>query len=56
MAFGCDFDGIDKTPAGIRDVSDLFKVAGALKKEGIPDETLQALCYGNAERFILANL
>lgn len=56
LAFGCDFDGIDKTPAGIRDVSDLFKVAGALKKEGIPDETLQALCYGNAERFILANL
>lgn len=56
LAFGCDFDGIDKTPAGIRDVSDLCKVAGALKKEGIPDETIQAICYDNAERFVLAHL
>ena len=56
LAFGCDFDGIDKTPAGIRDVSGLVGVAAALKREGVPDETIQALFYGNAERFVLANL
>ena len=56
LALGCDFDGIDKTPAGVRNLSQLPRIAEALLKIGIPPTTVQAIFYENAAKFISANL
>lgn len=56
LCFGCDFDGIDKTPSGIGDVSHLYKVAEALSRAGVSEETAASIFYDNAERFVLSNL
>lgn len=56
LALGCDFDGIDKTPAGVRNLSQLPRIAEALLKIGIPPTTVQAIFYENAAKFISNNL
>ena len=56
LCFGCDFDGIDKTPAGLRDVASLYKIAEMLALSGVPEHTAASIFYDNAERFVCANL
>lgn len=56
VCFGCDFDGIDKTPAGIRDVTHLYKIAQKLALWGVPETTIAAIFYDNAERFVCTHL
>lgn len=56
LCFGCDFDGIDKTPAGIRDITHLYKIAEMLASLGVSENTIASVFYDNAERFVCANL
>lgn len=56
LAFGCDFDGIDQTPAGICNISDMTKIGETLFAEGISEKTIQAIFWDNAERFVRLNL
>lgn len=52
LCFGCDFDGISSTPAGVCGIRDIPRLRESLEKEGIPEATLNKLFYGNAHRFI----
>lgn len=52
LCFGCDFDGISSTPAGIGGIKDIPSLRESLETEGITEVTLNKLFYGNAHRFI----
>lgn len=49
VAIGSDFDGIDRRPAGLEDASGYQALIQALAAEGVDDETLRAVGYGNAQ-------
>ncbi len=49
---GCDFDGIDSLPKGIKTVSDLEKIAEALGRINYTDKLIKKIFYANARNFI----
>lgn len=52
ICLGCDFDGIGATPTDIRSIGDITHLRDILIKDGIPEDTLTKLFFGNAYRFI----
>lgn len=52
VCLGCDLDGIDRTPKGIKNVSDLGKIAEALGRINYTDELIKKIFYANARNFI----
>ena len=55
LTFGCDFDGLDTLPEGIANISDIIKIADALRVRGVSDEQIEKIFYKNAERFLKKN-
>lgn len=51
LCFGCDFDGIDTTPKGISDVSDIKKVIKVIKRE-YGKEVAEKIAYKNFLRVL----
>lgn len=56
ISVGADFDGIDKTPADIRDASELPALEGALLRAGLDRKETDAVLFDNAYAFMRANL
>lgn len=54
LALGCDFDGVDALPRGIRHFGDLPLLAEALER-AFGAEICRNICYQNAERFFFGN-
>jgi membrane dipeptidase len=54
VGIGSDFDGIEKVPHGLEDVSKMPKLAAALKKKGYSDGDIQKIWSGNVLRVIRA--
>lgn len=52
VGFGSDFDGIDKTPEGLHDVSCFPKLLDGLKNRGYTNEEINNICHGNFENLI----
>ncbi|MBE6708128.1 MAG: hypothetical protein E7578_02650 [Ruminococcaceae bacterium] len=52
VCLGCDFDGIKTTPMGISGIGDIKYLWDMLLKDGITEDTLTKLFFGNAHRFI----
>ncbi len=55
LTFGCDFDGIDLPPAGIKSVRDLPKIADGLREMGISEQQIEKIFFDNAEAFLKRN-
>lgn len=51
ICFGCDFDGADKFPVGIKNVSDMKKPYNLFKKL-YGQVTTNKIFFGNAEKFL----
>ena len=51
IALGTDFDGTDELPAGLKTSDDLPSLAAALSSAGLPDRSIDAIFYRNADRF-----
>ena len=56
VCLGCDYDGIETTPAGLENVGLLPCLKDALSAEGVDDGTIQNIFYKNARRFLEAIL
>ena len=54
VGIGSDFDGMEKVPRGLEDVSKMPKLAAALKKKGYSDSDIQKIWSGNVLRVIRA--
>ena len=52
VCFGCDFDGVESLPEGIKSVSDIEKIAEALLRINYTDEIIKKIFYINARNFI----
>ncbi len=52
LCLGCDFDGVDSLPKGIKNVSDLEKIAEALGRINYTDNLIKKIFYANARNFI----
>ncbi len=52
VCLGCDLDGVEALPNGIRGVSDLYKIADALGRINYTDELIKKIFYANARNFI----
>lgn len=52
VCLGCDFDGISTTPAEICGITDVTKLWSTLENDGISEDILTKLFFGNAHRFI----
>jgi len=50
VGLGCDFDGIEKTPEGIRSVSDLSKLFNELARLGYNDALINKISHRNFMR------
>jgi microsomal dipeptidase-like Zn-dependent dipeptidase len=53
VMFGTDLDGVGRSGAMDR-LADLRSVAELLKKRGVDDKTLRAICFGNYARCLRA--
>lgn len=51
IAIGADFDGTQKLPKEIRDVSDIEKIRDTFVKNGVPNTVSDKIFYTNAYRF-----
>ncbi len=51
VCLGCDFDGIETTPLGIENISELYKLADAMSAKNFSDELINAVFYQNAYNF-----
>ncbi len=51
LCFGCDFDGIGHTPAGIGGPADLYAVAEQMAKAGYSDTLIGKIFYDNANQY-----
>lgn len=51
IALGSDFDGTDRTPAGLSSSDGLFALAAALSRAGLSDAAIDAIFFQNADRF-----
>lgn len=56
LCLGCDFDGIDSTPAGLSDLSRLPALAGALSDAGVSDTVVHRIFFENAYCFAVRNI
>lgn len=56
LAFGSDFDGIEKTVTGIRDVAAYPALPEALSKRGFHPREVELIARGNLERILQENL
>ncbi|MDP4108431.1 MAG: membrane dipeptidase [Bacillota bacterium] len=52
LALGCDFDGCDQLPKGIKTVSDLKKVYEALLRKNYAESLVDDIFFGNMYRFV----
>ncbi len=52
VCLGCDFDGISATPAGISNISELYRLADAMSAKNFSDELINAIFYQNANDFL----
>lgn len=52
VALGCDFDGIDTTPAELSDISCLDRLYGALLSEGLSEDEADRIFFKNAYDFV----
>ena len=55
VALGCDLDGTD-LPDGIEGVGDLYKIADALRENGVDEGFIGDMFYNTAYRFMKDNL
>lgn len=53
VGFGSDFDGIDKTPDGLNDISCFSKLLDGLKNRGYTNEEINNICHRNFENLIM---
>lgn len=51
LCLGCDFDGLDATPAGLENLDMLPRLAAEMSRLGYSDEQIEKLFYKNAELF-----
>lgn len=56
IAFGCDFDGTDKLPNKINDISSLENIVEEMQKNHFSNEIIAKICYKNAQNLIKAVL
>ncbi len=56
ICLGCDFDGIDSTPAGLEYVDRLPRLASEMSRLGYRDELINKIFYDNAQQFLFKNL
>jgi membrane dipeptidase len=54
VGIGSDFDGIEKVPRGLEDISKMPNLAAALHKKGYSDSDIQKIWSGNVLRVIRA--
>jgi membrane dipeptidase len=54
VGIGSDFDGIEKVPRGLEDISKMPRLADALKKKGYSADDIQKIWSGNTLRVIRA--
>lgn len=52
VCFGCDLDGMDVTPEGIRNVGDILTIADALRAHGVSETVIEKIFFKNADRFL----
>ena len=52
VCLGCDLDGVDILPSGIKTVSDITKIADALGRINYTDALIKKIFYANARNFI----
>ncbi len=52
VCLGCDLDGVDILPSGIKTVSDIEKIADALGRINYTDALIKKIFYANARNFI----
>lgn len=55
LCLGCDFDGIDETPAGLENVSLLTDLADRLNLAGLSPSTIDRIFFDNAYGFAVEN-
>lgn len=55
LCIGADWDGCDRLPDGIDDVTGMERLAEILAQHGYSDIQIQNLMYDNAKRFVTAN-
>lgn len=56
LALGCDFDGTDSLPCGIRSQSDLYMIADELLRRGYREDLIDSIFYKNAYNFFKRNI
>lgn len=56
VCLGCDFDGIDKTPADLPDISALPRLAQCLSRRGVSDAQIDRIFFENALGFALRTI
>ena len=56
VALGCDFDGTDFLPDGLKNVSEIKNLAECLAKLNYSDNQIDKIFYQNANNFINKNL
>ncbi|MGM9653461.1 MAG: dipeptidase [Eubacteriales bacterium] len=56
VCLGCDFDGIETTPAGLPDVSALPRLAEQLRAEGMSETQIDKIFFQNAYDFAMRSL
>lgn len=55
LCIGADWDGCDRFPEGIHDITGIELLAEALARHGYSDTQIQNLMYDNAKRFVITN-
>lgn len=55
LCIGADWDGCDRLPDGIVDVTGIERLAETLARHGYSDAQIGDLLYDNAKRFVVAN-
>lgn len=56
VCLGCDFDGIDKTPQDIANISHLYRLADALGGLNYSDDQIDRIFFTNAYEFVQKNI
>ncbi len=52
ICLGCDFDGIDATPAGLESIDRLPRLASEMSRLGYHDDLINKIFFENAQRFL----
>ena len=56
VCLGCDLDGIETLPEGMKDIGSLSMLADELLSRNIPEDTVADIFCNNAKQFLLDNL